>query len=123
MKVLFLGSYILAQRIITALKSRENEVSYITDIDVAKTQIKQKCFDLVIIDSLIPKVKEVCQGICGLTSVPIVMLVNQLETDWKMISEIHSDGFVTTDASDTEILARIKALYTRFTIKSKKATV
>jgi DNA-binding response OmpR family regulator len=122
-KVLFLGNFLLAQRVISALTNKEIEVTYLTDTSLAIIQIKQKYYDFVIVDSSLEKVEEICYEICGVTKVPVVIMVDEAETSWKAICNIDADGFVTTDASDTEILARVKALYKRFAIKSQSARV
>lgn len=121
MNILFIGSHLLAQRVVAALKREDIKVTYLSEPPSAIDQIKQNKFDLVIVDSLLEKAKETSSEIYDLANVPVILMVDQSKTNWKTISEIDADGFVTEDASNIELLARTMALTRRYTIKTKKS--
>jgi DNA-binding response OmpR family regulator len=121
--VLFLGNHLLAQRMLTALSREDIKLTYITDPEFAILQTKLKSFDLVLVDCSMERIEHICEEICGSAFVPIILVTDEEHMNWKTAGNIDSDGFINADASDAELLARVKALYKRFSIKSRKVIV
>jgi DNA-binding response OmpR family regulator len=124
MNILFLGKTLLAHRLSSALSKDGISVTHLVDMPLAYSRIKEKKFDLVIVDSLLEKADDVCDEICNFTRIPIVLILNEAETNWKSICNIDTDGFLTEDASDNELVARVKAVFRRNTLilKAKNLT-
>ncbi len=113
MNVLFLGNDLLAQRLITTLGRASIRVAHAIQLPVAISQIRKKKFDMAIVDSGLESAEEICSRIMEYHSIPVVLMVDESEADWKRVCTIKTDGFLTEGASDTELLARIKAIFRR----------
>jgi DNA-binding response OmpR family regulator len=120
MKVLFLGNDLLAQRIMTVLTRENIKVTYLKEPSLAIRHLKKKKCDLVIVDSLLSNVEKICYDICGLCCVPLILMVDESRVSWKTLSNIDTDGFISEDASDNELLVRVNALCRRYRLKTQK---
>jgi DNA-binding response OmpR family regulator len=112
LKILFIGNELMAQRLRRTFKKEDIDIILNTSIPSDPELLADKS-NLVIIDSTIPEAENICQRVCKLEIVPVVIMVNEAENSWKTICEMNADGFITTGAGDTEVLARVKAIYRR----------
>jgi len=113
MKILFIGNELMAQRLYRAFEKEDINIISSRDVPSISESIETNKSDLVIVDSTIAGAEEICHRICNLEFVPVVLMVNEAEISWKTIGNLNIDGFISTDAGDTEILARINAIYRR----------
>ena len=74
-KVMVIGNQLISEKKIAVLKSRDMEFTQIAELPVARELIKQRKFDVVIVDSLIDELEDICNSICGLNSTPVVIMV------------------------------------------------
>jgi DNA-binding response OmpR family regulator len=110
MKVLILAKVHVVQRFSTALAADGIDVeSLICDSFLAFESIESQQYDLVIVDSLFENLKLVCDLICDIDCAPLCLILNEKMDDWKLISGLKVDGFLTKEAGTTELRARIKA--------------
>jgi len=112
--VLFLGNALLAERLTIALGCDNNiKVDHLEDLPFALNLIKKKDFDFVIVDYLMNGSVDICDKICGLDHIPVVLMLREKEADWKRLYDIQVDGFLAEESSDSEIVARVISLYRR----------
>lgn len=98
------------------------EVDAAYDGEEALLKVKEKEYDIVLLDIMLPKLTglEVCQQIREFSSVPVVMLTAKGEDMDKILGlEYGADDYITKPFNILEVKARIKAIMRR-TQKSKK---
>ncbi|HEY8345828.1 MAG TPA: response regulator [Symbiobacteriaceae bacterium] len=92
------------------------EVDVAYDGETAIAMARQKPFDLVILDIMLPKLDgfSVCREIRSRSSVPILMLsAKEAEVDKVLGLELGADDYVTKPFSPRELLARVRAILRR----------
>ena len=85
---------------------------------------KEKEFDVVLLDVMLPKFDgyEVCQAIREFSEVPIIMLTAKGNDMDKILGlEYGADDYITKPFNILEVKARIKAILRRNSKRSKKA--
>ena len=93
----------------------EADVAY--DGETALEMIKDKEYDLVILDVMLPKLDglEVCQMVREFSDVPIIMLTAKSEDMDKILGlEYGADDYMTKPFSPSELVARVKAHLARY---------
>jgi DNA-binding response OmpR family regulator len=113
LNILFVGNELMAQRLARAFEKDDIKVFYNTVMPAIPDLNNANIYDLIIIDSVTPQAEASCQSLGKLEFAPVVLMVSESETNWKTICNFQADGFITTDVSDTEALARIKAIHRR----------
>jgi DNA-binding response OmpR family regulator len=113
MNVLFLGKLILAHRLHTFLSKEGIQVVHLFDLTLAYRLINERKFDIVIVDVQLEKSANICNEISNNTNVPVMLMINEATTSWKSVCNVNTDGFLTEDSSNIELVARIKAVYRR----------
>jgi DNA-binding response OmpR family regulator len=122
MKVLVLGNYLIAERLIIALSVDDIEVDVPQmEIPMALEGIKAQQYDLVIIDSLNENAKKVCDFFYDLDCTPVSLILSEKLEDWKTLASFKVDGFLAKEASDRELRTRIKATCRRNQMARSKA--
>ena len=100
------------------------EVDCAYDGDEALTMIKNKEYDIILLDVMLPKLTgfEVCQQVREFSSVPIVMLTAKGEDMDKILGlEYGADDYITKPFNILEVKARIKAIIRRTSPKPREA--
>ena len=100
------------------------EVDCAYDGEEALTMIKNKEYDIILLDVMLPKLTgfEVCQQVRGFSSVPIVMLTAKGEDMDKILGlEYGADDYITKPFNILEVKARIKAIIRRTSPKPREA--
>ena len=98
------------------------EVDCAYDGEEALAAAKQKEYDVVLLDIMLPKLTgfEVCQAIRDFSSMPIIMLTAKGDDMDKILGlEYGADDYITKPFNILEVKARIKAIMRR---SSKKQT-
>ena len=99
------------------------EVDCAYDGEEALEKIKDKEYDIVLLDVMLPKLTgfEVCQQVREFSSVPIVMLTAKGEDMDKILGlEYGADDYITKPFNILEVKARIKAIIRRTAPKQKE---
>jgi DNA-binding response OmpR family regulator len=107
-RVLVLGSDLLVQRLTSVLAVEGIDVVHCTELPFAMDLIREKQFSLVIVDSLIENVANICGSIYDLASTPVVLMLKENEADWKTVTRLKVDGFLLKEYSDSELRIRVK---------------
>ena len=92
------------------------EVDCAYDGEEALTMIREKEYDIVLLDVMLPKMTgfEVCQQVREFSSVPIVMLTAKGDDMDKILGlEYGADDYITKPFNILEVKARIKAIMRR----------
>jgi DNA-binding response OmpR family regulator len=110
MKVLVIGNDLMVQRLKTALSLGDIEVYCpAVDIPLAPDFIHSNQFDLVIIDNQLSNAEAICNYVYDLVVAPVLLMISERNVNWKTIINFKVDGFLTREASNTELLARVEA--------------
>lgn len=99
------------------------EVDCAYDGEEALKMIKEKEYDIILLDVMLPKLTgfEVCQQTREFSSVPIVMLTAKGEDMDKILGlEYGADDYITKPFNILEVKARIKAIIRRTSPKPKE---
>ena len=99
------------------------EVDCAYDGEEALAMAKEKEYDIVLLDLMLPKLSgmEVCQQIRDFSNVPIVMLTAKNDDMDKIMGlEYGADDYITKPFNILEVKARIKAIMRRTGKKEKK---
>lgn len=100
------------------------EVDCAYDGEEALLMAKEKDYDIVLLDVMLPKLNgfEVCQQIRDFSSMPIVMLTAKGDDMDKILGlEYGADDYITKPFNILEVKARIKAIMRRTGKKTEKA--
>ena len=110
-----------------ALEHDGNEVDAAYDGETALEMIKNKAYDLVILDVMLPKLDgiQVCQTVREFSDVPIMMLTAKSEDMDKILGlEYGADDYMTKPFNILELKARAKAILRRtHSVQQKKENV
>jgi len=101
------------------------EVDCAYDGEEALAYAKEKAYDLILLDIMLPKLNgfEVCQQIREFSNVPIVMLTAKGDDMDKILGlEYGADDYITKPFNILEVKARIKAIMRRVTPSKEKKT-
>lgn len=92
------------------------EVECVYDGEEALTLVKEKEFDIILLDVMLPKLTgfEVCQQIREFSNIPIIMLTAKGEDMDKILGlDYGADDYMTKPFNILEVKARIKAILRR----------
>ena len=106
----------LLQGLTYALKREHFDVQTAADGESALQAARERDFDLIILDLMLPKVSgvEVCRQLRAESAVPIIMLTaKDSEVDKVVGLEVGADDYVTKPFSALELLGRVRALLRR----------
>ena len=99
------------------------EVDCAYDGEEALQKIKDKEYDIILLDVMLPKLTgfEVCQQVREFSNVPIVMLTAKGEAMDKILGlEYGADDYITKPFNILEVKARLKAIMRRTAPKAKE---
>jgi len=99
-----------------SLEQEGMEVECAYDGEEALALVKEKEFDIILLDVMLPKLDgfEVCQQIRGFSNVPIIMLTAKGEDMDKILGlDYGADDYMTKPFNILEVKARIKAILRR----------
>lgn len=100
------------------------EVDCAYDGEEAVALIKEKSYDIVLLDLMLPKLNgyEVCQHVREFSDVPIIMLTAKGDDMDKILGlEYGADDYMTKPFNILEVKARIKAIIRRNTKNKEKS--
>lgn len=104
-----------------SLEQDDMEVDCAYDGEEALAYAKEKEYDLILLDVMLPKLSgtQVCQQIREFSNVPIIMLTAKSEDMDKILGlEYGADDYITKPFNILEVKARMKAIMRRVSSKS-----
>ena len=99
-----------------SLEADGNTVDAAYDGEEALEKIREKNYDIVLLDLMLPKLSgyEVCEKMRQFTDVPVIMLTAKSEDDDKIMGlDCGADDYMTKPFNVNELKARIKAVMRR----------
>jgi DNA-binding response OmpR family regulator len=70
-------------------------------------------FDVALVDSLAEGVEVACCCISKLFKIPVILLVNESDVDWKRLQLLEPHGYIYEGTSGAEMAARLWAVMRR----------
>jgi DNA-binding response OmpR family regulator len=117
-KIAAIGDTLSIERLCSSMVGSAIVVTRLTRIPEAIDILKCESFDVVVIDSLNEEAQLACKSISEISLIPIALLVKDRETNWDKICRWNVDGYVPEESGNIEILARIRAISRRKSLKS-----
>jgi len=114
MRIIAIGTKFITRRLISTLAGSDFELVCPSDLGEVVTLLKQDKFDLVVVDSLVKGVEPTCRRIREVGSVPIVLMINQKQPDWKEMQSLDINGYIPRGVNGIELVARLRAVLRRF---------
>jgi len=71
-------------------------------------------FDLAIVDSQTEATEEACHHIKASRDIPLVLIVNPKEADWRKLQLLDADAYLPEKAEGNVLAARLRAVLRRF---------
>ena len=113
MKVMVFGSKKTAQKLTTSLNGKGFELASSAKIPEVTAQLKQKRFDLVVVDSPVEKAEAVCHSVDMLGHVPVMVMVREKRANWKKLDSLDVDGYLPKGVGSILLAARLQAVERR----------
>ena len=114
MRIIAFGSKPITKRLISALAGSDFELVNPSEMFEVVTLLKQDNFDLVVVDGLAREVEVTCRRIREVGSVPIVLMIEEGQPDWKEMRPLAVDGYIPDGVNGVELAARLRAVLRRF---------
>jgi hypothetical protein len=83
---------------------------FFSDYHQMANSFYQENFDMVLVDSFYPECANICQAVYSQLHIPIALWVKPNDLNWSAYNQWHIDGFITRDASKSELLVRLRAI-------------
>jgi DNA-binding response OmpR family regulator len=113
LNILILGHEQNVQSLIWSMQKEDIKITYNPDFSVVPVLISRNEIDIAIVDSTLSEAENICRRISVFETVPVVVLVDLIDSSWENIQAFNADAFLSEGASNLEILARLKAVYRR----------
>jgi DNA-binding response OmpR family regulator len=119
MKALVFGQQNTCETLSMMLKNEGIEMQTLDD-DIYTTNLSvDETHDLAIVDSRSDNANKVCHYIRENWDIPLVLIVDSLQADWKCLKPIEADGYISDIKKSGELSARARALLRRLLLKQK----
>jgi len=113
MRVMVFGSKRTAQKLTTSLNGKGFELTSLAKVPEVMAQLKQKRFDLVVVDSSVERAEAVCHSVDMLGHVPIMMMVRERRANWDKLDSLDVDGYLPNGVGSIVLAARLQAVERR----------
>jgi DNA-binding response OmpR family regulator len=117
-KIAAFGNTLSIERLCSSISNSAFIITRLTKIPEAIDVLKRENFDVVVIDSLNEEAQLACKSIAEISLIPIALLIKDKETNWDKICYWNVDGYVPEESGNTELIARIKAISRRKSLRS-----
>ncbi|MFC1947704.1 hypothetical protein ACFLXY_07290 [Chloroflexota bacterium] len=120
MKALVYGQKNMCNTLSASLKNEGIEMQKLgDDFYTAINLITEEKYDLAIVDSRSDNANQACRYIRENWDIPLVLVVDSLEADWKWLKPIEADGYIPEVKQSGELSARARALLRRLLLRNK----
>lgn len=119
MKALVYGQINMDNTLATMLKNEGIEMQALTDDFVITDIHLEENYDLAVVDSRSGDANKVCRYIRENWDIPLVLVVDSLQADWKGLKPIEADGYIPDVNKGRELSARSRALLRRLLFRNK----
>ena len=118
MKALVYGQIHTDKALSVMLKNEGIEVETLADDFVITDIHLEENYDLAIVDSRSGDASMACRYIRENWDIPLVLVVDSLQADWKGIKSIEADGYIPDVNKGRELTARSRALLRRLLLRN-----
>jgi len=120
MKALVYGKTNIDKSLLEMLKTEGIETHKLRSDFITTTDLSvQDKYDLAIVDSRSDNANQACRYIRENWDIPLVLVVDSLDEDWKRLKPIEVDGYIPDINNDRVMSARSKALLRRLMLRNK----
>jgi DNA-binding response OmpR family regulator len=120
MKALIYGHENTYQTLAASLQDEGIEMQKLEDDTYSPgTTRAEEQYDLAIVDIRTDNANKACRFIRENWDIPLVLIVDALQADWKGLKSIEADGYISDVKKGRELSARSKALLRRLFLKNK----
>ena len=114
MKALVYGQKNIYNTLSASLKDEGIEIHKLgDDFKTANNLIADEKYDLAIVDSRSDNATKACHYIRENWNIPLVLVVDSLQADWKWLKPIEADGYIPVVKKSGELSARARAILRR----------
>lgn len=117
MKVLVYGQNNIDKTLSTLLKREGIEMKKLGEDFSTPDLVLNEKYDLAIVDSRSDNANRACRYIRENWDIPLVLVVDSLQVDWKRLKPIEADGYISDVNKNREMSARAGALLRRLLTK------
>lgn len=120
MKALVYGRKHMDETLAALLKNEGIEIQeLVDDFCTANCFGIEQQYDLAIVDSRSDNANTACRYIREHWNLPLVLVVDSMQADWKKLKPIEADGYIHYVKKDGEFSARTRALLRRLRLRNK----
>ena len=119
MRALIYGNKSIDKSLSAILKNEGIETQKLRGDFITTDLCKEEKYDLAIVDSRSHNANKACHYIRENWDIPLVLVVDPLDTDWKHLKSIEVDGYIPDVTKDRELTARSRALLRRLILGNK----
>ena len=113
MRVIVFAGETIGQSAVDSLVKEGISIASASDGIAAVNMLKRERFDVALVDSLAEGVEVACCCISKLFKIPVILLVNESDVDWKRLQLLEPDGYICGGTSGAEMAARLWAVMRR----------
>ena len=107
------------QGLVESILEEGSELVCLRGRNKAINQLKQRRFDLAVIDSSLKNVETICLSIRKYGAFPLVLVICEPEVNWPKLQSLGVDGYLSEGAGVDELRARLKATLRRLNNNNK----
>ena len=113
MRVIVFAGETIGQSVADSLVKEGISVASASDGIAAVNMLKRERFDVALVDSLAEGAEVACCCISKLFRIPVILLVNESDVDWKRLQLLELDGYIYGGTSGAEMAAWLWAVMRR----------
>ena len=119
MKALVYGQINTDKTLTAMLETEGIETETLADDFIITDVYLKENYDLAIVDSRSGDANMACRYIRENWDIPLVLVVDSLQADWKGLKPIEADGYIPSVNKNRELSARSRALLRRLLLRNK----
>ena len=101
------------QELVESILEEGSELVCLRGRNKAINQLKQRRFDLAVVDSSLKNAETICLSIRKYGVFPLVLVICEPEVNWHKLQSLGVDGYLSEGAGVDELRARLKATFRR----------
>jgi DNA-binding response OmpR family regulator len=109
-RILAVGNSAMLHDLAALLRKEGAEISHLASFAEAGDQLEQGCFELLIVDKMDEETTRFCEQPHNIL---IALLLEEKSADWAKLQQYKIEAFLSGDAGNAELIARIKACVRR----------
>ena len=112
-RVIVFGSKETAKKLAASLDGKGFDLVCRTEVPEVVALLKQKRFDLVVVDASVEKAEVVCRSVSKFGHIPVALIVKKRQANWKELKSLDVDGYLLDGVGGAELAARLQAVARR----------